>query len=434
MTAPPHENPLAILVRPREELRVSQNSLEVNIAEDSLGSHSQPAAHLPPLPRSQTMDSTGWNSPPATPPPESETESHFMDGIGCLFPTALPSRATSLSMGGDSDPDTPASTDSAAAAQVVENAPEIHGLPILKNDDFLATPRPNLGTWDAPARSAVLGASTFGSVLPLTPGLTPKRKREPSSPSSPPPAKRVRSQTLRADQEFHSARQLTMHLLGSTSGGSVEVPEAEQQEEVLESANASSVTWSLLSGQVEGEVSEGELGRLPSTADPQLTAPPDEGYSSSDTMPAPRTTTTNPAPLHALEVEFLSEDEIESHLAELVRAYRAFHLDPDENDPTEHQQPPDSVRAAASRDTLRAVFARQLRSIEDERRLLLRGEEEDVLNALSAWVRETTAATTTATTQGAPARGIRRETFQDAGACLERLQAATGERFVKRIW
>ena len=134
-----------------------------------------------------------------------------------------------------------------------------------------------------------------------------------------------------------------------------------------------------------------------------------------------------PATLHALEVEFLSEDEIESHLAQLVRAYRAFHLDPDEKEPP--QERGDSVRAAASRETLRAVFARQLGSAEDERRVLLRGEEEDVLNALAAWVREMQA--------GDGGRGsggsVRRETFQDARACLERLQAATGERFVKQI-
>ncbi|KAK3902600.1 hypothetical protein C8A05DRAFT_15365 [Staphylotrichum tortipilum] len=394
MASLPHEKPLAILVRPREtgELRASQNSLEVNVPEDSMGS--QPAFPLPSLPHSQTMDSTGWQSPPATPPPDAEMESQLMDGIGCLFPIALPSRATSLSMEGDNGAGTPASLGSLAAAGDADNARETHGLPIFENDDFLATPRPDLGTWDTPTRSALLGgASIFGSVLlPLTPGLTPKRKGTSDSPSSPPPAKRMRSQTLRADQdarEFHTARQLTMHLLGSTSGSSADAPEAEQ--EGLESANASSRS----------------------------------GSSSSDTLSAPRRA---PASLHALEVEFLSEDEIEAHLAELVSAYRAFHLDPDENElpSQQQQQPPDgSARAAAaSRDTLRAVFVGQLRSAEDEQRLLLRGEEEDVLNALAAWVRETQV----------PASGVRRETFQDVRACLERLRAAaTGERFVKQI-
>ena len=90
------------------------------------------------------------------------------------------------------------------------------------------------------------------------------------------------------------------------------------------------------------------------------------------------------------------------------------------------------MRAAASRETLRAVFARQLGSAEDERRVLLRGEEEDVLNALAAWVREMQAP---AAGDGGRGSGgsVRRETFQDARACLERLQAATGERFVKQI-
>lgn len=254
MTNLPHERPLAIPVRPREtgELRVSQTSLEVNVPEDSLGSQ-PPAAPLPSLPRSQTMDSTGWQSPPATPPPEAETETQLMDGIGCLFPAALPSRATSLSMEGDT-----ASPGRMEATRDTEEGQGIHGLPILDNDDFLATPRPNLGTWDTPTRSALLGASLFGSVLPLTPGLTPKRKRDSSSASSPPPAKRMRNQTLRAGQdsrEFHSARQLTMHLLGSTSGSSAD---AEQEGLEPASAGSRSATWALQSDQVE-DVSEGEF-------------------------------------------------------------------------------------------------------------------------------------------------------------------------------
>lgn len=125
-------------------------------------------------------------------------------------------------------------------------------------------------------------------------------------------------------------------------------------------------------------------------------------------------------PRFAIEFEYLSEDEIEEYLAELLVAYRAFYLDPDEAEPP---QPRDPATARKSRYIFKSTFRDQLSSAEDEE-FLLQEEEEDVLDVFMTWVRA----------RQIPS-GIRKETFGSLSECLEHVDKLRGEMapFTKRI-
>jgi hypothetical protein len=124
-------------------------------------------------------------------------------------------------------------------------------------------------------------------------------------------------------------------------------------------------------------------------------------------------------PHYTLEVEYFSEDEIEEQLAQLLSAYRAFYLEPDEAEPPRPGRP---VRARKSRLAFKAIFKDQLSSAQDET-LLLQGEEEDVLDMMLGWIRG----------MQMPPGGLRREFLDERSDCLSRLCGLAGVPCVKEI-
>ncbi|KAG7292699.1 hypothetical protein NEMBOFW57_002737 [Staphylotrichum longicolle] len=132
--------------------------------------------------------------------------------------------------------------------------------------------------------------------------------------------------------------------------------------------------------------------------------------------------TVSPKPVHRLnysiEVESFSVEEIQGHLAGLLSAYRAFFLEPDEEEPPRSG---DAESAERSRGILRAIFGHQLGSAENED-FLLQGEEEDVLDALLKW-----------TCESHMNSRDRHGPFEDPGACLVCLDGIATVPFVKNI-
>ncbi|KAK4128982.1 hypothetical protein N657DRAFT_48994 [Parathielavia appendiculata] len=122
---------------------------------------------------------------------------------------------------------------------------------------------------------------------------------------------------------------------------------------------------------------------------------------------------------YTVEIEYSSEDEIEDRLAHMLSAYRAFYLEPDEREP---QTLRDAVDARTSRRILKRIFHDHLNSAEDED-LLLQREEEDVLDMLLRWVRETQM----------PSR-LCRETFDELAGCVGRLDNLASALFVKGVY
>lgn len=183
---------------------------------------------------------TGWQSPPATPPPVpvSRTGSQLINGIGCRFPTGLLSRASTLTVDGESV------TDILATGRDVLDP---RSSPSAFQEDLLNTPRPEASSFETPTVSGPARESIFGSLPLLTPRLTPNRKRSSSPPSAPRPAKRQKVDTREAeddveesvyqgedfqglaiDRTFHNARRLTLDLM-ETTGCSISKPGAGEE-------------------------------------------------------------------------------------------------------------------------------------------------------------------------------------------------------------
>ncbi|KAK4105936.1 hypothetical protein N658DRAFT_138024 [Parathielavia hyrcaniae] len=273
-----------------------------------------------------------------------------------------------------------------------------------------------LVTWQVPP-----GATLAGAAPPLTPELTPSRKRLLSPPSAPRPAKRRRSQTqndlYRPDEDvqrlasthaLRNARELTISL-AETAGCAVGKEKAAREIHGRQVNDAGgTTTWPQEGHNHHISISQDQacIG-LNLETEQQLTR--------------------NHKPRYAIEIEYLSEDEIEQQLAQLLSAYRAFYLEPDEREPPA-QAPTDTAGARASRRLLKEVFGDRLSSAEDEELLMLR-EEEDVLDMLLGWVRETT--------QMMPAGSCgcccRRETFDELDGCVDRLGSLGGGGFVESV-
>ena len=181
----------------------------------------------------------GWQSEPATPPPEpgSPPHSQLIGGTGRLFPSTLPSSALSLSVSSQSGGDT--GSIPRGVLDVSDSRDSLRSL----EEDLLST-RLEGSSLESPiqtGRTGSLKERIFLSVLPTTPSLTPNRKRGLSPSSTPSPAKRLKVDLARdseedssakeerqgrtTEQAFHSARKLTLDLIEST-GCSVKEPEA----------------------------------------------------------------------------------------------------------------------------------------------------------------------------------------------------------------
>jgi hypothetical protein len=125
-------------------------------------------------------------------------------------------------------------------------------------------------------------------------------------------------------------------------------------------------------------------------------------------------------PRYTLEIKCFSEVQVEHHLAELLRAYRAFHLEPDEAEPP-HRGNADG--ADKSRRFFQAFFADQLASAGNEG-FLLHSEEEDALNVFSKWTRQNL--------RQIPCE-LRRERFQDLEECFERIATLPAAALIKGV-
>ncbi len=152
----------------------------------------------------------------ATTPPPDDFRGHLITGVGCLFPSLLPSRASTLSVGGE--------TASNASATPRRGSEDV-------GDNTQAPSTPAGFTTSAQIRLV--------PVNPLTPSPTPIRKRQRSPPSTPRATKRPRSQEHQGDadgdqselglqeflarQAFLNARQRTAELAAthSTSSGAL---------------------------------------------------------------------------------------------------------------------------------------------------------------------------------------------------------------------
>lgn len=108
-----------------------------------------------------------------------------------------------------------------------------------------------------------------------------------------------------------------------------------------------------------------------------------------------------------IDVEWFTEEEIESQLSKRLGAYRAAYLGHDE--PSQRRETADAEAALA---TFRALSEDQLKWAELE--TVLREEEEDVLNLFMSWVRDIKMPDE-----------VQSETFLDINACLGYLKRLT---------
>ncbi|KXX74094.1 hypothetical protein MMYC01_208905 [Madurella mycetomatis] len=382
--------PLTICARSSETTE-SQSSLEVNVSEHSAEWDLDQSL----LGELQQMHYPGSRVLAATPPPERALMSNqLVDGIGCHFPAVLPTRCSSLTLGNEGATDTPATP---------HHVPETTGTAdvcreVAREADSLNTPGPTTPFSETPTRPAPCKRRMFGPANPLTPSPTPKRKRNPSPPFAPCPVKRQRTLELEtgeqleiesypqadfqepaANQALCTIRQLTISLAGST-GHAVDKPADEFSRDGQNLADSHMTSQRAPTGSLTGQHAS--------------------------------------EPKYAIEIECFSEDEIEGQLAELLSAYRAFYLEPDE---TEAESPRNAESGRRGRRTLKAIFENHLHSAAEEG-LLLEGEEEDVLDMFMLWLRE----------MGIPA-GIRSETFNDMSECFGRLDELAVEPFIKKI-
>ncbi len=357
-------------VRSRETW-TSNSSLEVEVSQDSVRSSS--SGRLPTTTHStnphdsQILYGMGWQSAPATPPPEpgSQSPSQLISGVGRRFPSAMPSRAASLII---SQGATDAGSTSSGALDASGSRDSLASL----EQDLPDTLDAHTFSFDAASWPGSLGGSIFEPILPATPGPTPNRKRRSISPSAPRPAKRQRVCTEQLDQDaeeeaypggeaqgwatgeaFHNARMLTMDLI-KTTGFSISEPEAE-----WETPNEGNTPSHTPPSSPHGLQLDGASGSLSERFDTQ--------------------------PGYTLKVEFFSEEQIEAYLAGHLSTYRAFHLGPDE---TEAPQPRSVDLASESWHALQAIFGDHLDSAaDDDDDFLLQGEEEEVLNWMLIWAR-----------------------------------------------
>ena len=146
----------------------------------------------------------------STPPPdeESPSQNQLIHGMGGLFPSSLPSRASILTLG----------SDCASNASVVTD---------VDGSEDLPTPKASRNTrsrvsHETPARTISTRNCIVVQTNPLTPSPSPRHQKRAASPSSTPqPTKRSRFgvgaacsedgpwEPLRSQAAFHHARQRT---------------------------------------------------------------------------------------------------------------------------------------------------------------------------------------------------------------------------------
>lgn len=374
MANQPLETSLPILIRSCTN-RESESSMEVNVSEHSIGS--DPILSLPPsrfLSFGETpLDSTGCETPPASPPsdPGPETGNRLIDGVGGHFPAELPSRASTLTMEGDSAANIPVTP--RAVPEPLYSSEAHDRSPV---ESKLDTPRANTHSSKPPLWLAPAGESIFGHVFPLTPGLTPVRKRPSSPPFAPRPAKKPRMDSPPvAEPSEDEAYQVE--------------PRKRAKATAFRSARSLSID---LAGTIGLEMARTE----------------------------PRATQL---PRYVIETEPFAEDEVEQYLAELLGAYRACYPEASEGGTPSQSADPD--RAQDIRQTLRALFGHHLKSADDDDgdRFLLQEEEEDVLDAFMTLIRD----------KQVLSGHQRRATFASLPECLQHLEDLMDSTFVKRV-
>jgi hypothetical protein len=302
-------------------------------------------------------------------------------------------------------------------------------------DDLLDTPRPEASYFETPTWPGPLKGRMFGPLNPLTPSPTPKRKRALNSPSAPHPAKRTKThshqvredsedehctkdvQELASDRAFGNVRRLTISLAASTACP-VEKTEADETEMLNKTEILShTAPCSPQSDQADVVARGSKSLQRGQTDRAELMTVLDKGSLGLETA-SQQTTGSNAKANYAIAIETFSEDELEEHLSELLSAYRACYLEPDEAEP---QRPKDPIIARRSRHIFKAIFENQLNSAEDEG-LLLQEEEEDVLDMFITWLRE----------MQVPF-GDGSETFQDLSECLQRMGELAVAPLIKKI-
>ena len=386
----PLGRPLTILARPSRT--VSLSSLDMNLSQETVDMttvSSIQASQVPRMTELQPIHIPGSHSLPATPPPDPDfaAGSQLIDGVGGHFPPSLPSRASSLTMESESGA-TPRGTDIHAAS-------DASGL----DDERLETPRAETYTFETPAWTAPPRGRMLALLDPLTPSPTPKRTRGSSPPSAPRPSKRPRIDVRAGyddsgnegdseeevieragNQVFRNVRRLTIDLAGST-GNAVDTSAALGLG-TIELNNMLSHSAPCTPHKARAhEPSEPSKPSYRSRQESELT---NAGRNFLDSTPCnPREENSTKGDF-TMAIECFTEEEVEEDLAELLGAYRSFYLDPDEAEPP---RPRDPAAGRRSRQIFKAIFGDQLNSAEDEA-FLLQEEEEDILDAFVAWLRE----------------------------------------------
>ncbi|KAL2161643.1 hypothetical protein VTH06DRAFT_8205 [Thermothelomyces fergusii] len=316
------------------------------------------------LPEHAISDSNVWQSPPPIPLPDPAVEivDQIMEGIERGFEETLLSEATTPTAGNERAPDVPATP-----CTVPENlaSSQVDGPTALHTE--VSTPRVDAHSFGGPVRSGSSEERNMsGYYLPLTPELTPIRKRSASPPSTPRPERRRRVEAQPFDENVEE--------------------------------------------QFSIDIGLRELARTPAVASGS------EGQFGSDLAGNSQAT----RPRYIIDIEYFSEDELEEYLAALLKAYRAFYLEPDGAEPPRAEGDPD--RAQRSRRILKNIFDQQLGSAENEE-FLLREEEEDILDAFMEWAREWPGVYD----------GACRESFETWSECLERLESWMSTPAAKNI-
>ncbi|AEO53821.1 hypothetical protein MYCTH_2295651 [Thermothelomyces thermophilus ATCC 42464] len=199
---PPLERSLPVLIR-LHGTREPSSSLDVNPSGHSMDSDlftaRAPSSRSSLLPERPVYNSNGWQSPPPTPLPDPDVEiaDQLMEEIVFGFGETLPSRTTTLTVGNECAADVPATL-----CTVPENpaGSQTDGSPALHTE--ASTPRADASSFGGPIWSASPGErDMFGhDLLPLTPALTPIRKRSASPLSGPRQERRRRVEAQPVDE------------------------------------------------------------------------------------------------------------------------------------------------------------------------------------------------------------------------------------------
>ncbi|KAK4190577.1 hypothetical protein QBC35DRAFT_449295 [Podospora australis] len=324
-------------------------------------------------------------SAPATPPRDRNSEgSQLMNGIGCLFPHILLPRASTLTV--DSEPtEAPVTPSPGRAAE----------------PDVLDTPRISVAaTFQTPTTLVVSARGTiFGHLAnPLTPSPTPARKRALSTPPSAPRPKRSRLQSWEGDDRSEDEGYSEAYFPEVSSNQSL----SQIRQRTIDLAVSAGVDVPV----VHTAVFDDSEKNLPLRTTPDAPAYPDHNHK------------------FRLTIEWFPEEDIEGQLCVLLKAYRAFYLEPDEKDsPKGHPSPKaDPEEARIARQTFKAIFENHLNSAEDEI-FLLQEEEEDVLDVFATWIRE----------MKLQQSDVCNETLEDMSDCLNRVAGLSVAPFIRKI-